>query len=319
MPKQTVGFLSVLFCCSTSFYAQLNLVPNWDMEAHDPDCPAEMYLNAVDDWYVPSGGGTTDYFNVCYPEDWNLSVPTNLHGHEDPHSGEAYIGFGTWEIGYENLFEPLRVQLSEPLESGVEYEVSCYLSLAEISSVATDKLHFHFSTSDYTVYNNDENDLVDEAQVVMTNLYEVDSVGWFFYTDSFVAEGGEQYLSIGDMRYDADIDTLWLGATNKWGIYYAYYYIDDVVVKKKDVGVYEISSAEVSIWPTLVEDGLLLVSYMESELSMRIFDPSGRLMMSVVVAPLQQATLDMRQFQSGCYLVQLQCGKRCRMEKVFKY
>jgi hypothetical protein len=301
----------------TELSAQANLVPNWDMESHDPECDAALFLNAVDDWYVPAGGGTTDYFNSCYPLDFNLSTPTNLHGHQQPHSGEGYIGFGTWAVDYENVNELLRVQLDESLESGVEYEVSCYLCLAEISSVATDKLHFHFTADDYTVYLNAENDLVNDAQIMFEDLYQVDSLGWYFVSDSFTASGGEQYLTIGDMRLDSEIDTLWLGENNwiePW-IIYAYYYIDDVVVKKKNVGIGELGSNQVCMESNLVNDRVMVLAGEDLPLTMEILSQNGSRAYGPVRLDAGTNDIAIDFLSSGLYLCRFSGSGLSRAEK----
>lgn len=320
MQRRISCFLSVFFTLIGGFNAQQNLVPNWDMELTDCDIIAGS-LQSVNDWYIPDGGGTTDYFNVCYSDNIpGLGVPQNVHGHQFPHSGEAYIGLATWAVDYVNVNELARVQLTEPLEGGVEYELSCFISLAEISSVATDKIHFHFSTNNYNVYLNAENDLVDQAQVVMNNLYDVDSSDWYFFQSSFIADGGEEYLTIGDMRLDSEIDTLWLGYNNSlepW-IIYAFYYVDDVVVKKKDVSIDEISASDLKVRFNSLHDELEIYSNLKNNARMDIYDTKGRRVLMTELKSTQASIISTTSLQTGLYFLQIEYGDKRKTIKIVK-
>lgn len=206
-------------------------MPNSSMEEHPEICQPEQYLEGVYDWFVPPEGGTTDYMNSCYNEGDGIGVPVNNHGFEFAHTGEAYIAFGTWQNAQAIDGELMRVELLSPLEWGSVYEVSFWLSLAETSSVSTDKVFCHFTQEDYSVENSAQYELIDECQVVLDIKNQVPFVGWQEFSGCFLAEGNEQFVTLGDFRPFYDVDTTWVGSNDEF-LLFAIYYIDDVSVRK---------------------------------------------------------------------------------------
>lgn len=220
--------LPILFAfLSTSISAQ-NLVPNSSFESYGP-CPSSIsQFNNLNNWFsIPGHTGSTDFFHSC---GGSLSgVPTNLFGVQAANTGNAYIGqyVGYLLTPYENYREYGEVQLTSPLVAGTTYLVEAYFSLPDRVEYSIDRYGFYFSSSQLT----------GSGQLVIPLNPQVESVGtfynntsgWDYFSGTFVATGGEQYLSIGNFRDYLTTNIIPSGVTGG-GIGHPYLYVDDVTV-----------------------------------------------------------------------------------------
>jgi capsule polysaccharide export protein KpsE/RkpR len=82
--------------------------------------------------------------------------------------------------------------------------------------------------------------------------------------DSFYADGGEQFMTIGNYDDDEHIDTFFVGGLTGGIIFkeHSYYYIDDVsVTLDTTTGIAEIEKPNLKSSPTLPATKLLLSSW----------------------------------------------------------
>ena len=248
-----------------------NLVFNPSFEEY-LDCPHKIdalgTLTIVEAWFQPTSG-SADYFNVCGSKD--CGVPKNKLGEQHAHTGLGYCGIYCSKTDYR---EYLQTQLKHPLEAGQTYQLKFYVSLSEYSSgsVATiGGLLTRDRISDtvrsvlmrkqtkkispkvsQTVATYLEPQVVNPYHRVLTNTQE-----WTLITGTFEAEGGEQFLTIGNF-YPAsqsnvvDLDYL------TYLLPGAYYYIDDISLTCLTCGQQpnpEIDTTTLAHAPTL-EDSL---------------------------------------------------------------
>jgi OOP family OmpA-OmpF porin len=206
-----------------------NLVPNHSFEEYD-NCEIGAYMGVLSNWFLPEGGGSADYFNSCselvFP---NTSTPSNIFGYEYANTGEGYCGFGTYQDETFTSREFLRVELIAPLQFSQEYCISLWLSLADSSSYTSDLVQCYFSAENLPLGFKSDTSLVDISQVSFYGTDTIDFDGWVQFSSSFIAEGGERYLTIGNFQSHENIDTTFL-FYNQYP-YYAYFYIDDVDVQ----------------------------------------------------------------------------------------
>lgn len=222
---------------------QHNLVYNPSFEDYR-DCPHKIdalgTLTIVEAWFQPTKG-SADYFNVCGSKD--CGIPKNKLGVQHAHSGLGMCGIYCSKTDYR---EYLQTQLKEPLVAGERYRLTFFVSLSEYSSgsVATIGGLFTKNRPEDTVRSvlmkkeiRNINPFVHETvatyyepQVVNHfNNVLVDTRNWTCISGTFVAEGGEEFLTIGNF-YPAsrsnvtDLDSL------TYLLPGAYYYIDDVSV-----------------------------------------------------------------------------------------
>jgi Secretion system C-terminal sorting domain len=293
-------FLLLFFSGLLCYADAQNLVPNPSFEDIS-DCSIGSYVGVLNNWYWPFGGGSADCFNSCSNDvSWSAGVPQNIFGYENANAGEGYCGFGTYQMDEAFVREFLRVQLQEPLAGGQGYCVSCYLSLADSSSYTSDLIQFHFSSNDDPLPYKVDTSLVAISQISFFETDTLDFNGWQKFEGWFEAEGGEQYLTIGNFQADSDIDTTFL-FYNQWP-YYAYFYIDDVEVRECDVHVGEDPDFLVEIYPNPTEDILYVNFEMNSRALIKIFDSSGRMVISEWCVD-RSSTIDLTALSAGVYFM----------------
>ena len=215
-----------------TFYSkgQTNLVPNPSFENYTtcPYNPTEI-TDAIP-WISPTGG-TPDYFNACstYPDN---SVPNNISGFQNAHSGQAYGGIGVYVPDFSNYREYVQVQLIQNLVKGKKYCVSFFLSLTDSSNYGTKDVGVFFSTKAITsanvFYLNYTPQIINHSNI--TN-----KITWTNVSGSFIADSTYSYITIGNFEDDSQCNPVWVGGVSDSSFYGgAYYYIDDVSVIECD-------------------------------------------------------------------------------------
>jgi len=159
-------------------------------------------------------------------------VPNNFAGFQYAKSGNAYAGLIAYDGGLLNVLskEYIQTQLIEPLVAGKEYCVSFYVSLAEkYSDYAVAQMGIHIST--IPVSSSNYLTLPYTPQIESPdNIFITDTLGWTLVSGTYISNGGENYITIGNFKDTSDIDTL--PVVNPFGSinHGAYYYIDDVSI-----------------------------------------------------------------------------------------
>lgn len=228
MVKKSLYYL--LICVVPISVCGQNLVRNPSFEDFN-SCPKELdnIERDVPYWSRPTGG-TTDYFNKCSP---NLGVPTNFNGSQATQYGGGYAGL--YLSAPNDYREYIQGELSQPLTKGRKYEISFYLSLAEKSQQAIRDIGILFTKKQ--IKEDNRNALTRHQDTNKDNEYNFvevrdwgyfdDKTSWMLVKKVFIAEGTENYLSIGNFKDNArsKIKTL------QGGKGAAYYYLDNVTVE----------------------------------------------------------------------------------------
>jgi len=244
-----------LLVCATVTHAQSvkNIVPNPGFEEYN-QCPESYSMVAqvgrhqlcLRDWVAPTKG-TTDYFNGCSGNPYFVSVPGNYGGYIPSKEGKAYAGFYVFanggSVGPDWVYrEYIQVQLKNPMKKGRPYCVSFYVR-PRIRDVITEQPFFFLSRNVQAYVSKQQ--VVDTAtaysfgtlpyqpQISATELIS-DTSGWTRVSGSLIAEGGEEWLTIGNFDDNLHTEPLVLftpGIINGDGTgNLAYFYIDDVLV-----------------------------------------------------------------------------------------
>ncbi len=173
-----------------------NLVPNPSFETFTacPTSPAQI-VNCTP-WFIPAGhGGSPDFHHVC--GNGTFGVPNNVFGNQLARTGSGYAGFVTAQLG--TLREYMQVQLTSPLVAGTTYDVEAYVSLSDGSGIGTDGYQFYFSNTPLTGTGSAAIPVTPQvSQTVCTNI--TDKTNWVLVSGSFVAAGGEQYMTVGNFE-----------------------------------------------------------------------------------------------------------------------
>jgi outer membrane protein OmpA-like peptidoglycan-associated protein len=235
MEQGTVGYgiwvaiLSVL--CLGKVMSQ-NLVENPSFESF-LECPDHLgnFGEDLTYWSVPTLG-TTDYFNTC---SLSMGVPANFMGEQTAKSGEAYLGF--YMYAPEDYREYIQGELKVPLQQGLTYTLSFYISLAENSDYAIRDFDFLFSTkpielkikkglSKWQLSKIEGNNFT--MGEILGDTFMNDENSWTKVSTTFVAQGSERFISIGNFRNNAT--TRRQRIIKEKNVNGAYYFLDMIYV-----------------------------------------------------------------------------------------
>ncbi len=313
--KKVVAVVCILLAVYGN--AQVNLVPNPSFEVYDT-CPwnvGQIYYAVP--WFNPTQS-SPDYLNSC--TGFPLGVPSNFFGFETAHTGYSYFGLLASVVYYDSVFlnyrEYCEVELDSPLVSGVKYYVSFFVSLADSMNYATDDLGAFFSSD--TIKNDTGYFISVVPQVINQSGVFLDmKMGWMKVTSSFIAQGGESFITIGNFKDRLTTDTISVmgGSTNSsqsdW--YGGYYYLDDVCVTSDSLfnetwtGINEAESmsSDIFIYPNPCSDVIHINNLVGTEnLEFQIFSTAGINVFGGTVNATRCA-IDVSQLAPGVYYIAL--------------
>lgn len=211
-----------------------NLVNNPDFETYS-SCPVgQQLLSNATGWSKPPVGITIgDYYNACNTSFASfacdsIGVPYNFGGFTPAHSGNAYVGFLAY---YGSVREYISGGLSSPLVAGKEYELSFYVRIAPHAKYAVDKIGMYLSNG--VISQTFNYALTAYTPQLESSTMLTDYNNWTLIKGTYIAVGGEQYITIGNFHDNSGTNYITTGTAaggcslaNNGG----YYYIDDVSV-----------------------------------------------------------------------------------------
>jgi hypothetical protein len=194
-------------------YAQpINLVPNGSFEQRystsdilDIDNAIGWFGGMLSPKYGGDLGGSTDYYhtsNTVHDNPFNA-----IYGAQYPRTGNAFagffpFGFGSIEAHDTSLYcwgEMIAVRLLDSLQKDSTYTLSFWVSTADYSLFATNAFTAYFSIDSFfsikSISPNTYNRIKPQFDYRGPMVY--DTLGWTNIKCNFVAEGGEQFMSIG--------------------------------------------------------------------------------------------------------------------------
>jgi hypothetical protein len=204
-----------------SFGQTINLVPNPSFESNN-NCPSNVsQINFANNWFN-CGIYTPDYYHSCATSTL-CDVPGNWMGNQQPATGQAYAGIYCYSGNDQGLHELIGTPLLSPMIIGQNYYVefkTCRSDQVYSTHCSSNKLGARFSTttgpSTTTTFNNFAH--------VYSNTIITDSVNWITISGNIVADSAYTWLTVGNFFSDDSTSSI------PTGIYYSYYYIDDVNV-----------------------------------------------------------------------------------------
>ncbi len=216
----------ILFVLSmANFCHAQNLVPNYSFELYDT-CPfsgGEIEYSNL--WMNPTSS-SPDYFNSC--NTMGLSVPLNYAGNQSAKDGLSYAGIVAALTTVSNAREYIQVKLLSPLISSACYQLEFFVSIGDNFPYGVNTISAYFSDTAITDSTCFGCPLLVNPQFVYyspTNLLG-NKTGWTKVEGKFMANGGEEYMTIGNFKLDSNtiITFVSAGANPET----AYYYIDSI-------------------------------------------------------------------------------------------
>ena len=248
-----------------------NLVPNPSFETIT-NCPtSNSQFNLATPWQKPTSSITTpDLFNSCFSGGGSctaMDVPGNFAGTAPARTGNGYAGLIT-KYTVANLREYLVIELSSPLVAGNSYDVGAYVRLATNSRYSTNNFGLHLSNgmlSQTTGCCN--NGTINITPTIEEPAGISDRNNWTLVGDTYTANGGERYLTIGCFSPDNQnniVDHGFQGGSCALVTSGAYYYLDDVFVRPSVT--LDIEGLEFNAQATADDQGLLHWSFVDASL-----------------------------------------------------
>ncbi len=290
--------LPVLFAITAK--AQ-NLVPNGSFEEYYQIPDGTGQIHECKNWFSATGGGSTpDYFSV-FSDGSIVDIPSNSKGFEDAKDGDFYAGIFIFHGVFSFAVEYIECKLIQPLLPK-RYCVEFYVSLADSTSrYAVNNIGLFFSPD--SIYTDTIRRLVEfTPQFVNINNPLTNKIGWTKVSGSFIAQGDEQYMVIGNFNLPENDDTVQvsgyagLGA-NKSG----YIYIDSVSVTLfDDVGIEETPSTKPTIYPNPASN-FVSISLPTNQINSRlsIYNLTGQL---VLQKPIISTQIPIADLCNGMYI-----------------
>lgn len=289
-----------------------NLVPNPSFEdtikcpqwISSGNCPGPFYdafADCVPPWYLPTCG-TSDYFNACSNVINGVSVPNNFRGYQLAATGDAYAGmyvYGNSGNPWEEQREYIATPLSQPLEAGANYFVEFYINLSNGWYCAIDSIGLYFSIGpiDTTGVNLWVLPFVPHISSMAGNFLN-DTVNWTKISGTYVATGGEDYITIGNFSTNAN--TASDSANTR-----SYYFVDDVLVMKDTTsGIEEKRIRTIEIYPNPARDRFTIRGNYELPAALEMYNIIGERVKSEQITKLN-AVIDVSHLSKGLYLWQL--------------
>lgn len=252
--KLNIIFLFLLFTLKLS--AQPNLVPNSSFEDYEscfstcwpcsdsldicyPGRDSLGYLIGVEsvsmlsNWYDPTMA-SSDYFNSNVDTtyiNFAYGVPLNFVGTQSAHTGNAYVGYSISLNAYP-YYEYISVKLNQMLKADKQYCAQYYASQAELSIPMLQNIGIAFHPDSLTAFFSDPGypyaPLANYTpQILNTSLPLIDKNLWYELKGSFVANGDENYLTMGCFADSVQVQIINSSTGQSPS---TYTYIDDVSV-----------------------------------------------------------------------------------------
>ncbi len=239
-------------CVSGLSVKAQNLVPNPSFELMNT-CPTGWHEgfpfissgpSFAQNWFMPSVG-TADYFNSCAPLTppmgfLPVSVPVNMRGYQQPHTGQAYAGGLLESMANEYIETPL----ASSTISDHRYFISFWVNLADYSGGACDLIGAYASTDSIEMPTTTFLDMfTPQVENAHGNILR-DSLGWQQIAGTYVSAGNERWLTLGCFHTVADLDTIQFTEDMGFGPLPMYYFYDDVCMLDLDGSPDELASSD---------------------------------------------------------------------------
>jgi hypothetical protein len=230
-----------LYCASKANAQNLVLNPSFE----DTITCTGTYAMQCKYWYWATYG-SPDYFSEQPDIFCGTSyVPQSGVGYQYARTGIAYVGLATLmqplNPNYINRREYVGGELSDTLKQGHEYCVSFYVSVAEELKYVTDGIGLYLSVDsavDYTI--NTNLSFVPQIENPAGNII-YDTLNWVQISGTYIANGGEKYLTIGNFKDNANTMIDSINNSVPQSQYESYLFIDDVSVIDCTVGIGEVN------------------------------------------------------------------------------
>lgn len=233
MKKIAISLLTLTVGLFTFSQDSQNMVENPSFESIEGKIKRGGAINVAVGWMSPTKAAA-DLFSAKVKDGYG--TPTNTLGLEEPHDGKNYAGIRAFSYNDKEPRSYVSTKLKLPLRKDAVYCVKFYVSLAEGSKYASNNIGANFSKKQYNI---DEN----KSILANTDIQHKDNpvfnavFGWEEICGTYVAQGGEKFLTLGNFYSNGETKNERLKKVKDFSgtsVVSAYYYIDMVSVVMVD-------------------------------------------------------------------------------------
>lgn len=217
---------------SFSEVEQPNIIPNPSFEKYSATpigwfYKGQHFTNLMKFWSSPTAA-SPDVFGpkIRVPNHWTEKG----FGDRTPHSGESMIGLTLYgcDNGKPHCREYIQIQLSEPLVVGQKYYFEFWTSKLD-RSLEINNIGAYFSKT--KISKKTDVTLSFKPEICTQKIVATPEKGWVRVAGRFTADFEADYLMIGNFYNDTS--TVIAGEDIPEIFPYAYYYFDDVMLRKE--------------------------------------------------------------------------------------
>lgn len=209
-----------------------NVVRNPSFEQYRQQYPKDLGQISLSTYWGGANLAGADYYHER-SEGSNVAVPRNKMGRTKAKTGRGYAGVYAYTSRYSkrDYREYVQVKLKHPLKRGETYCIKAQLYLAEASNRALGALGAGASR-----FPMDQEDEAVLQNIKFTYLFNqdrspLDQRQWVEVQGDYVAEGGENFLILGNFQDDRSTKVtgaIEVDSFRNPHVDFAYYFIDDV-------------------------------------------------------------------------------------------
>lgn len=283
-----------------------NLVPNGSFENYGDCVTSAGQITNTLNWFPHTPNCTPDHYHACaFPGP--LGVPT-MDDTIYPYDGDGmariylYSSFGR---------EFISTRLLDPLQAGHEYIFSIQIRLFSNDLIMCGSIGAHLSQDSLTGFLSTCEEIPLSPQMDRDSSLIMDQEGiWYNWTDTMMAAGGEEWITIGNFRDNPSTPM----TGTPFGT--ALYLVDDIsLVEIVTVGV-EDPQIEFSISPNPAKEVVRFqIEGNHEAASLSLLNSIGQ---EVINHQLSTSTfeLDVRDLPKGIYFARLSSEQGERVEKL---
>ena len=229
--------------------AQTNLVYNGSFEDYS-NCPTiEDQLPYCIGW-MKANLSTVDYVNACAPISGGVNSPFYFYGgYQEPFQGDAYCGIGCYYQSDTTVCEYIQTKLIEKLKPRHAYRLSFYIVLGNHSVYAINNFGAYLSENRPSSVNYSSFNHIPQ----LISGFITDTLNWVKVSQTIIANGEEEYLTIGRFDYnEIQLQTVSPDTNPFFPDTYGYYLVDSV-------SLFDVSDLNTSDYPCVFtpnNDGL---------------------------------------------------------------
>lgn len=205
-----------------------NLLENGSFESTKGKTKGLGGIETSEGWFSPTSAKADLFLKEA--KEPTILTTGNTYGKEEPKNGDKYAGIVAFSYGDKVQRTYISAQMKYPMQKGMKYCVTMYVSLAELSKYASNQLAFQFSSK---ALQQEKGAIIGPSHVLHPQKKVISATyGWEKICGTYVAEGGEKFVTIGNFTTNDGTKNEKSPKNTYKGVpaIAAYYYIDDVQI-----------------------------------------------------------------------------------------